>query len=78
MAKVEVAACPPEEELHRFGLLNWCLCPDKDGRPCDEVEPAGGVKTLSEAALHQACCAGEIGLITPTKELTLVHAVESH
>jgi hypothetical protein len=73
---VDVAACPPEEQLHRFGLLNWCRCPDSDGRPCDEVEPAGGEKTLSQATLHQACCAGEIGLITPSKELMLVHAVE--
>lgn len=76
MANLEVATCPSEHELHRFGLLNWCLCPGKDGLPCDEVEPAGEERELDPAAVHAACCAGEIGLLTPSKQITLVHAVE--
>lgn len=77
IAKVEIASCPAEDELSKFGLLAWCKCdPGEERWPCDEVEPAGPAISIAEAALHKACCEGDLSLITPSREITLVHAVE--
>jgi hypothetical protein len=76
MAQLDLGCCPAESDLERFGLLNWCQCTEGDPVPCDEVEAAGLSPGLDKAGLQRACCSGSLGLVTPSRTLTLIHAVE--
>jgi len=76
IAKVQVATTPSDDDFSLFGLMTWCHCEETSSEPCDELEPAGLAPTLTKKELHAAACAGELGLITPARELTIVHAVE--
>ncbi|HEY0513787.1 MAG TPA: hypothetical protein VGH73_17900 [Thermoanaerobaculia bacterium] len=76
IAQVELSSCPPEEALPLLGLINWCNCADDP--LCDEVKPSlsAPLQSADMAAIHGACCSGEVPLVTPSRTLKLVHAVE--
>lgn len=76
IARIEVASTPATEDFGLFGLVSWCQCGPKDEIPCDEVQPSGSAPIVTPEDLQRAACAGDLGLITPSRELTLVHAVE--
>ena len=76
IAKVQVAVKPGDDEFSKFGMIAWCHCEENPNDPCDEIEAAGSSPPLSKEELHAAACSGILGLITPSRELTIVHAVE--
>ena len=76
IAKVQVALRSSDDDFSKFGMLAWCHCVENPADPCDEVTAAGSAPPLTKDELHAAACAGTLGLITPSRELTIVHAIE--
>jgi hypothetical protein len=76
IARIQVASIPAADDFKDFGLLGWCTCDPKDkDLPCDEIEASGAAPKVTREVLEQQACSGNLGLITPARELTVVHAV---